>query len=228
VTLQPLIELTSPVNGAFYTKGQVVRAVFDCYSASYPPSYCAGTEQGPGQTEGTSVVSGAAIDTGTPGAHTFTVRNASPFGSSNIQTTITYNVSGGSPPKGLTTGSASISGATGKHPKLTVKVHAARGGSPITKISIRAPAGISFVKGALKRGVSVSGGAKVSVSHRALVVKLKHAASAVTIHVASKALALSKQLRTKVRKHKLKHVIFVVDANLANGTIAELSPVVRL
>ncbi len=128
---------------------------------------------------------------------------------------------------GLTRGSSSISGATGKHPKLTVKVTAPHGES-IGKISIHPPSGIAFVRPALKHGVSVSGATSELVSHGALVVKLKHSVSSVDVKVSDGALRLSGTVAKKIKKGKLKSVIFTVDASLSTGSIAQLSLATRL
>jgi len=222
VTLQPLIQLTSPVSGASYRKGQVVDVGYDCYTANHPPSDCHGSELGPGASSSTSVESGAPIDTSTPGKYTFKVFNDWASGPSRVATTVTYTVSGG-----LTKGSSSISGATGKHPKLTVKVTTPQGES-ITKLSIQPPAGISFVKSRLKHGVQVSGAKSEALSHGALVVTLKHAAGSVTVRVSGGAIVASKKLAKQVKHGKVKHVIFTVDASLTNGSIAQLSLTTRL
>lgn len=159
-------------------------------------------------------------------AHTFTVFNDWASGPSRVVTTITYTVSGSSG-GGLTKGSSSISGATGKHPKLTVKVSAPHGES-ITKISIIPPSGFAFVSSALKHGVNVSGATGVLLSHGALAVKLKHSVSAVSAKVSDGALRLSGKVVKKIRKGKLKSVIFTVDASLSTGSIAQLSLSTRL
>jgi hypothetical protein len=226
ITFQPLVELTSPANSGFYTKGQVVRASYDCYYAAYSAQYCQGSELGPGATSSTSVASGAPIDTSTLGKHTFTVFNDWASGPSRVATTVSYTVSepsGG----GLTKGSSSISGATGKHPKLTVKVSAPHGES-ISKVSIHPPSGFAFIGSQLRHGVSATGATRELVSHGSLVVLLKHSVSSVSVKVSDGALRLSGKAIKKVKKGKLKSVIFTVDASLSTGSIAQLSLTTRL
>jgi hypothetical protein len=93
VTFQPLIRLSTPMNGATFRQGQHVKASFVCdYASGTPAANCAGTESTAGSSSTTSVASGAAIDTSTPGRHRFTVTNASASGPSEVATTITYTV----------------------------------------------------------------------------------------------------------------------------------------
>jgi FG-GAP repeat len=80
----PIPNITTPVNGATYSQGQVVDASYNCTD---PPtdttlSSCTGT-----------VANGSPIDTSTPGAHTFTVTATDSAGPSNSEM-ITYTVSG--------------------------------------------------------------------------------------------------------------------------------------
>ena len=58
----PSVSISSPVNGATYTQGQVVAASYSCPTASGTTVTCSGT-----------VANGAPIETSTLGAHTFTV-----------------------------------------------------------------------------------------------------------------------------------------------------------
>ena len=93
VTFQPLIRLSTPMNGATFRQGQRVKASFVCaYSSGTPAANCAGTESTAGSSATTSVTSGTAINTSTPGRHRFTVTNASASGPSTVETTVTYKV----------------------------------------------------------------------------------------------------------------------------------------
>lgn len=123
---------------------------------------------------------------------------------------------------GLTQGSSSISGATGKHPKLTVKVSAPHGES-ITKISIHPSPGFAFINSQLRHGVNASGATRELVSHGALVVLLEHSVNSVSVKVSDGALRLSGTVVKKIKKGKLTSVIFTVDASLSTGSIARLS-----
>jgi hypothetical protein len=67
----PSISITAPANGATYAQGQVVAAGYSCADPD-----------GPGDVASCSgpVASGAAIDTTTAGAHSFTVNAADKAG----------------------------------------------------------------------------------------------------------------------------------------------------
>ena len=93
VILQPLIRLSTPANGAKFKQGQRVKASFACdYASGTPTGGCTGVESKAGSSATTSVASGAAIDTSTPGRHRFTVTNTSESATSKVATTVTYTV----------------------------------------------------------------------------------------------------------------------------------------
>jgi hypothetical protein len=77
----PTITITSPVNGATYTQGQSVAASYSC-AASPPATISACAAQVP---------SGSAIETGTLGPHSVTVKAIDSYGVETSQTAI-YNV----------------------------------------------------------------------------------------------------------------------------------------
>ncbi len=73
----PSIEIVQPVNGARYTRGEMVRASYNCTDGADAPGLvsCRG-----------SVSAGARIDTAEPGEHPFTVTGMSQSGESTIRT----------------------------------------------------------------------------------------------------------------------------------------------
>lgn len=103
ITIAPLVEVSSPTNGAVYTPGQVVDANWSCASAGTPfqGTSCTG-----------AVASGSAIST-TPGKHTFTLTvSAVPYGV-KVPVSVTYTVGTSSSGSGKgTSGSGAGSGST--------------------------------------------------------------------------------------------------------------------
>jgi flagellar motor protein MotB len=71
----PSVTITAPADGTTYSVGRPVQAAYDCSDAAGAPGLVAG---GAGCSGSTLV--GAAIDTSTPGAHTFTVTGSSQDG----------------------------------------------------------------------------------------------------------------------------------------------------
>ena len=217
VTLQPLISLTAPANGATFTQGQVVDASYDCFTGlnGGEPVDCQGTEQAPGVTTATSVASGAPIDTSTPGQHTFVVKNAWASGPSTIQTLVTYTVTASAPPVITPTGSGTISGVTGKHPKLKLTVAAGKGQPGLAKLVIGPPPGVSFVK---RKGLTLS--------HGSLTVKASPPTA--SISVTKLAVKLSNGLLRKIRSKKLTSGTFTIEVTDSSGSVTKLSIKVRL
>ena len=81
VVASPSISITTPANGAAYTKGQAVAAIYSCAPAGGTGvKTCAGT-----------VANGAAIDTSTLGSHSFTV-NAEDTDGGKATREVTYTV----------------------------------------------------------------------------------------------------------------------------------------
>lgn len=81
----PAVTITTPAEGATYNEGQVVNSSFTCTEAPGGPGISSCTD--PGEP------SGAAIDTSTPGSHTFTVIAQSADGLSTTAT-VQYTVAG--------------------------------------------------------------------------------------------------------------------------------------
>jgi len=79
----PVVKIKTPSEGAVYRLGKVVHASYKCMSALMTIASCVGT-----------VPKGAAIDTSTPGAHTFTVTATDADGTATTATTH-YTVSSG-------------------------------------------------------------------------------------------------------------------------------------
>jgi hypothetical protein len=87
--LPPSIEIVSPKDGATYTQGQSVTAIYACYpEEGVGLVFC----QGP-------VANGAAIDTATLGPHTFTIEAEDTEGG-NSAGGVSYTVMAPSPPAG--------------------------------------------------------------------------------------------------------------------------------
>jgi hypothetical protein len=79
----PSVAIMAPANGATYQQGQFVRAAYSCGAAQGTSlSACDGP-----------VANGAAIDTATPGAHTFTVTATDNLGASSPRS-VSYTVLG--------------------------------------------------------------------------------------------------------------------------------------
>jgi hypothetical protein len=90
----PAISITTPASGATYTQGQVVNASYACTSsAGSTLSSCSGP-----------VANGAAIDTTTPGQHSFTVTGSDQDGGHATATSsYTVNPPSSGPAKGTST-----------------------------------------------------------------------------------------------------------------------------
>jgi hypothetical protein len=80
--------IVTPANGATYNQGQVVDAVYSCADSGSGPGLDAGNA-GCGGT----VANGAAVDTSTPGSHTFLVTATSQDDESTTRT-VSYTVAG--------------------------------------------------------------------------------------------------------------------------------------
>jgi len=81
VPVPPTIEISSPANGATYTRGETVNASYSC---SPPEGTTVSTCEGP-------VASGSAIDTSTPGSHGFLVEAEDADGTEGTKE-VTYTV----------------------------------------------------------------------------------------------------------------------------------------
>jgi hypothetical protein len=80
--------IVTPANGATYTPGEVVDAVYSCADSASGPGLVAGNAGCSG-----TVANGAAVDTSTTGPHTFAVTATSQDGQSATQT-VSYAVAG--------------------------------------------------------------------------------------------------------------------------------------
>jgi hypothetical protein len=76
----PSVSISAPVNGATYTQGQVVAAEYSCSTAPGTTVTCSGP-----------VSPGAAVETGTPGVHTFTI-SATDSDALNASQSVSYTV----------------------------------------------------------------------------------------------------------------------------------------
>ena len=179
VTLQPLIQILAPVNGATYAKGQVVTASYDCYYAAATSGDCAGP-----------VPSGSPIDTSTPGTYTFTVDNTFESGATPVQTTVAYTVG---MPVPAPTGSATITGVGTRHPKLVVTVSGSSGAGELTSLLIQAPGGVKFTS-ALTRSLTGSHSATVQLVHGLVSVKLAAPERSLSLSFPKSAIKVSRRL----------------------------------
>jgi hypothetical protein len=93
-TTAPVVTITSPQDAGSYTVGASVAAQYSCADASVVQS-CAGP-----------AATGAAIDTSTPGAYTFTVTGVDAAGNTS-SSTVSYTVA--APPHGLSVGDVTVS-----------------------------------------------------------------------------------------------------------------------
>ncbi len=99
----PAIEIDVPVNGAVYTPGQLVNAIWSC-------GFDGATGLGPGTNCTGTDASGSAINT-TPGAHTFTVQGkVANNASQQLSATVTYAVRTGGGGSGTKAVHASLGG----------------------------------------------------------------------------------------------------------------------
>jgi hypothetical protein len=139
---------------------------------------------------------------------------------------------GGTPKPGAPKlGSASLSGLAAGKAHLGFKLTAGANGAPkLTGVTVKAPAGTSFVKAKLAKAVHVSGAKvkSVSLSGGKLVIKLRSAVSGFSVKVDPAGLKVSKSLRTKVKKHETKTLKLSVVVAQANGTSRTLGTSVHV
>ncbi|HTZ86662.1 MAG TPA: hypothetical protein VMB05_08340, partial [Solirubrobacteraceae bacterium] len=86
VIAPPSVSITAPVDGAAYLPGQVVNAAYSCSEGAGGPGLKPGSEGCSGP-----VANGSAIDTATPGGHSFSVTATSADGQSTTST-VSYTV----------------------------------------------------------------------------------------------------------------------------------------
>jgi hypothetical protein len=72
----PVVKIKTPPEGAVYRVGEVVQASYKCKRAATTIASCVGT-----------MPKGAAIDTSTPGSHTFTITATDANGTTTTATT---------------------------------------------------------------------------------------------------------------------------------------------
>lgn len=116
------------------------------------------------------------------------------------------------------------------NPAMAFKASAAQGGAKLTKLTVQAAAGLTFVRRRVHRKLRVVGvslkGAKlrsVALSHGKLVITLRSAASAVTVTVGRKGLHESRGLRSKAqhgRVKRLRLVVVIRDAKRTSTTVS--------
>jgi hypothetical protein len=103
----PVISITSPANGATFTQGQGVAAIYSCSPGEGGLEKCAGP-----------VANGAALDTSTVGPHTFTVNAEDTLSGTSSQSVI-YNVV--APPAQSQPPPPAPNTTIGSHPKPRIK-----------------------------------------------------------------------------------------------------------
>jgi hypothetical protein len=144
---------------------------------------------------------------------------------SNSSAPISY---GGSCAIGPPSASSSVSGLGSGHPVLKLKVTRGSNATKIAKVAIALGKGLSFSSAGLVKkctghgrhqkcklvgeGLSISGAKLATIKLRGgkLVLAFKHAVSEVKITVRGPLLAESKNLRRKVKKHKIKKLSVTV------------------
>jgi hypothetical protein len=142
------------------------------------------------------------------------------------------------------TASGSTSGLAAGHPKMKFKVAHGKGAANLSSVAIGLPAGLRFAHSAfvshktctgsqgkkkcstttLIRGLGVSG-AKVksaAIKGGKLVITFKKAAASATITVSDPLVSESIGVQTKVKKHKVKSLAFVLKLTDAKKTATTL------
>jgi hypothetical protein len=120
---------------------------------------------------------------------------------------------------------SSLSGLSKRRPRLSFKVNAGTGAPALKSITVGLPSGLHFASSArsLARGITVmdaSGKAlKFTVhGHGALTISLGSTSGAVSVTIASPALAESAGLRNQVTRHKVKTLKVVLTATDASSS----------
>jgi hypothetical protein len=147
-----------------------------------------------------------------------------------------------------TAGVRSVRGLASGDPNLKFSVTRGNGGSGVTAVAIGVPTGLKFARSAfvshktcttkgkktcttttLIKGLGVSGGKAKIVALRGgkLVITLSKPASKVAITVSRPLLAESKELQSKVKKHRVKSLKFTLKITDAKGNAATLPATVK-
>jgi len=132
----------------------------------------------------------------------------------------------GSSAAGVTVGHTKLSrgrfsGLRTGHPALGFRVSVARGAPKLRALTVRLPAGLSFIAHGHRPAHVTVRGAKVkslSLSHGRLVMRLAKGVSSLTVSIGRGGLRESRSLRTKVSKHRVRTLGLTV---LAQNTRAK-------
>jgi mucin-19 len=204
----PTVSITSPVQGASYTEGQVVDAAYSCTEASGGPGIasCTGT-----------VASGAALDTSIVGTHTLTVTATSLDGES-MALGYTYTVTAPPSPPTTTTTPPTTTTTT---PPLTTTA------PPSNAFTVKTLTGAA--SGALKLTLVLPGAGSVKVTETVAGVGTV-ATTARESHAGTCKLttALSKKLQAKLRRRHVKHVTVKIAFTASGGGTRTISRTVSL
>lgn len=121
-------------------------------------------------------------------------------------------------------GNAFVTGLSSGHPSLGFKIRAPKGAAGLRSLTVALPAGLRFVRHRVGKrlvltGVHLSGGrvSSLSLSHGRLVIRLRKAATVLTVRLGSGALAESSALRAKADAHRLPRLVLTLIASNAAG-----------
>ena len=123
----------------------------------------------------------------------------------------------------------SLTGVGRGQPKLTFRLTVGKDAPSLTQTEIELPAGLSFAKKGLAKGVRVVGaGAKKlrfapSLSHGRLTIKLKSAAGMCQVTISGAAMAVGRTLERKVVKGKVKTLAVDLTAVARGGQQTKLT-----
>jgi hypothetical protein len=124
---------------------------------------------------------------------------------------------------------AFITGLRGGHPSLGFDVKVPEGGAALRGLVVVLPRGLTFVRHRAGRrgaiaGIHVTGAlrASLSLSQGRLVIRLRGAATSVTVRIGSPALRESSALRSEAKDHKLTRLVLTVVTSTGAGKSAAL------
>jgi hypothetical protein len=119
---------------------------------------------------------------------------------------------------------AFITGLSTGHPSLALRITALGGAPRLRALTVALPRGLSFVRhrvggGPLPSGVRVRGGhgVSLSLSHGALLVRLRPAARSLVVSIRANALKESPGLSAKAKAHKLRRLVLLLLVSNAGG-----------
>ena len=129
---------------------------------------------------------------------------------------------------------AALSGLAHRKPTLEALLLAGANAPKLNALALFLPAGLKFVRHRVHgrprlEGVSVGGAnvRSVFLNRGALVVKLRNAATGISLKVSQRAIAETATLERRVRRNRVKSVRLIVAVRDAKGKITDLSARVR-